>query len=432
MDTFGERRCDVAVVGGGLGGLATATLLARRGLEVEVLERATALGGRAATHEHQGFSFNEGAHALYRGGAAARVLGRIGVRWSGRRPPGGGLALLGGRCHPLPTTPGVLLTTSLLSWSAKMSGAKVMARLRSIDPRPLAGVSWSAWAEREVPDRTLRAMLETFVRVSTYANAPALVSAGATIEQLRLSSGAGVDYLDGGWGSLVHASADAARDAGAQVRAGVRALCAGQDGAGWTLSTDTERVRCRALVIATGPAAARSIVPSEWLAQAAFAAIPAKAACLDVALSRLPDPEATFVLGVDRPLYLSVHSRTARVAPPGGALVSTMKYLPPGQTPDADRDLAELESLLDRVQPGWRDAVVERRWLPSMIASNALVTAAAGGTSGRPGPRVPDAPGVWVVGDWVGGEGMLLDASLASAERAADDVAVALATARVA
>ena len=67
-----------------------------------------------------------------------------------------------------------------------------------------------------------------------------------------------------------------------------------------------------------------------------------------------------------------------------------------------------------------------------MIASNALVTAAAGGTAGRPGPRVPDAPGVWVVGDWVGGEGMLLDASLASAERAADDVAVALAAARVA
>ena len=181
---------------------------------------------------------------------------------------------------------------------------------------------------------------------------PALVSAGATIEQLRLSSGAGVDYLDGGWGSLVNASAEAARDAGAHVRAGLRALCAGQDGAGWVLSTDTERVRCRALVLATGPAAARSIVPSEWLAQAAFAAIPAKAACLDVALTRLPDPDATFVLGVDAPLYLSVHSRTARVAPPGGALVSTMKYLPPGEPADADRDLAELESLLDRVQPG--------------------------------------------------------------------------------
>ena len=44
----------------------------------------------------------------------------------------------------------------------------------------------------------------------------------------------------------------------------------------------------------------------------------------------------------------------------------------------------------------------------------------------RPGPRVPDAPGVFVVGDWVGGEGMLLDASLASAERAAAELGDAL------
>jgi len=151
-----------------------------------------------------------------------------------------------------------------------------------------------------------------------------------------------------------------------------------------------------------------------------------------VALARLPDPRATFALGVDWPLYLSVHSRTARVAPPGAALVCTMKYLAPQETPDAARDLAELESLLDALQPGWRDVAVDRRWLPAMVASNALVTAAAGGAAGRPGPAVPDAAGVWVVGDWVGGEGMLLDAAMASGERAADDVSATLAGAKVA
>jgi hypothetical protein len=43
--------------------------------------------------------------------------------------------------------------------------------------------------------------------------------------------------------------------------------------------------------------------------------------------------------------------------------------------------------------------------------------------AGRPGPRVPDAPGAFVVGDWVGDEGMLLDAALASAERVASELA---------
>ena len=160
--------------------------------------------------------------------------------------------------------------------------------------------------------------------------------------------------------------------------------------------------------------------------------MPVHAACLDVALARLPSSSATFALGVDVPLYFSVHSRTARLAPPGAELASAMKYLPAGTRADPARDLDELEAWLDLLQPGWRELVVDRRWLPSMVASNALVLARTGGLRGRPGPAVPDAPGLFVVGDWVGGEGMLLDASLASAERAADELSGVLSAARVA
>jgi hypothetical protein len=92
-------------------------------------------------------------------------------------------------------------------------------------------------------------------------------------------------------------------------------------------------VQCRALVLATGPAAASAIVTSDALAAWCGRAIPVKAACLDVALARLPNEKMTFALGVDRPLYFSVHSRTATVAPPGAALVSAMRYLPPNEGP---------------------------------------------------------------------------------------------------
>ena len=44
---------------------------------------------------------------------------------------------------------------------------------------------------------------------------------------------------------------------------------------------------------------------------------------------------------------------------------------------------------------------------------------AAGGLPGRPRPEVPEAPGLYLAGDWVGSEGMLADASLASARSAA-------------
>jgi hypothetical protein len=48
------------------------------------------------------------------------------------------------------------------------------------------------------------------------------------------------------------------------------------------------------------------------------------------------------------------------------------------------------------------------------------VTARGGGLAGRPGPAVQGAAGLYVAGDWVGADGMLVDASFASARRAAE------------
>jgi phytoene dehydrogenase-like protein len=430
--TDAERWVDVAVVGGGLGGLATAALLARRGLGVVVLERAHELGGRAATHVHHGFCFNLGGHALCRGGAAARVLGELGVRWTGRRPPSAGVAELEERAYGLPLTAGSLLTTGLLGWSAKAQGARLMTRVPSLNAATLAGVPLSSWLQGRVADATMRATVEALVRVTTYANAPSLLDAGAAVAQLQLGQKPGVVYLDGGWQTLVDGAAEAARAAGAELRTGARVACASACEGGWRVALeDGATLACRTLVLATGPSTARSIVPSEALAAWANRCIPVRTACLDLALARLPR-DTTFALGIDRPLYFSVHSATARVAPDGAALVSLMKYLSPTEPADPARDESELEAWMDRLQPGWRDVLVERRWLPGMIASNALVTAAGGGLRGRPGPRVPDAPGVFVVGDWVGPEGMLLDASLASAQQAAAQVGEALAVAEVA
>ena len=113
---------------------------------------------------------------------------------------------------------------------------------------------------------------------------------------------------------------------------------------------------------------------------------------------------------IDEPLYLSVHSAFAQLTPKGGALVQTARY--------GGGDQAELEKLLDRVQPGWRDVVVHRRFLPAMVVSNAALPPQRDGSTLRPQPVTP-IRGLYLAGDWIGSEGLLSDASLASARAAA-------------
>ncbi len=145
------------------------------------------------------------------------------------------------------------------------------------------------------------------------------------------------------------------------------------------------------------------------------------AACLDVALSRLPEPGRLFALGIDRPVYFSVHSAAARLAPRDAAVIHVMKYLsqPADNSGIVER---ELELLLDRLQPGWRELVVQRRFLPSLTVAHRTVTAESGGLGGRPGPELPGVEGVYLAGDWVGPVGMLADASFASGRSAAERI----------
>jgi len=99
--------------------------------------------------------------------------------------------------------------------------------------------------------------------------------------------------------------------------------------------------------------------------------------------------------------------------------VFTFKHLDPRHPGDPREDERDLENLLDAVQPGWRDVLVKRQYLPRIESVGALPTAKNGGFTGRPSPRVPGLADLYLAGDWVGPEGFLVDASMASAHRVA-------------
>jgi phytoene dehydrogenase-like protein len=414
---------DAIVVGGGLAGLAAASYLARAGRRVALYEKSANLGGRAVTQERGGFYFNLGAHALQDKSDATQVLAELGVPYSGGKPQ----TIWGsrdGEMHIFPAGPLSLLRTALLSPAAKLEAGRALIALQTASVRDLQGVSFADWLRRSVTYPEVRALLEAAARVLTYTNAPEMLSAGLVAERLRLAAKATVIYIDGGWQTLVDGLRRVAEKSGVEIvtGAGVEAIEQSDGSVTGVRLRDGSTRSARSVVIAASPHDASRLVGGEagaTLRRWDERAEPARFACLDVALRSLPAPDRPVVVGIDKPLFFSAQSLYSKVAPEGQVLAYTFKYLEPGVATDAAEDRRELEEWLDLVQPGWRDQVVDQRFLPHMEVSNAIVSAAQGGIAGRPGPEVPGVRNLYVAGDWVGSRGMLVGASLASARTAA-------------
>jgi phytoene dehydrogenase-like protein len=413
---------DVVVVGGGLAGLSAACYLARGGVAVTLFEKARNLGGRATTQNREGYHFNRGIHALYTGGATEEVLQELGVPYSGHSPKEVYI-LRQGKLYSAPYDPLTLLRSRLFGTASKLELARVFASLPRLNPRELARVSVQEWLERNIRRPRVRQFMAAFARTYVYSSALDLVSAEVFIAKMQLTLNNPVIYIDGGWQMLVEGLRRAAEQAGAQIVSSTRVEAVEhQNGRVQGVHLrDGRSVRASAVIIATAPKDAVKLVDSGTyppLRQLVKSLIPAQVACLDVALSRLPNSRYTIVQDMERARFMSTQSLYSRVAPTGGALIYTFKQLDPRQPSDPGEDECDLEDLLDTAQPGWRDMLVKRQYLPRIDAIGMLPTARGGGYAGRPGPQVPGIANLYLAGDWIG-EGFLSDPSMGSARQVA-------------
>ena len=178
-------------------------------------------------------------------------------------------------------------------------------------------------------------------------------------------------YLDRGWQSLISRREELALAAGVRIvsNRAVASVIRDPKVCGVVLENG-EIARSSAVLVAASPRTTAELIaadPRTHIMAWARNATPIVASCLDVALTSLPRPKVVAAFGIDRPLYASVQSATAQLTPDGGALIHLMRY---GglRGSDAHTVEAELARILDLLQPGWRELLLKKRFLPNLTS----------------------------------------------------------------
>jgi oxygen-dependent protoporphyrinogen oxidase len=275
----------VAVVGGGVAGLAAALEAGRRGARVTVLESSSRLGGKVARSEVGGRQVDEGADAMLTRVPDGLALAREAGLEADLVAPAAGQAFVwsrgalrplpAGTLLGLPTDLAALARSGLLSGRGlnrvpldlllpgapveedvsvgdlvrRRLGGEVVERL--VDP--LLGGVYAGRADR----LSLRATLPQLVRHAA-AHRSLLLAARAARAQTPPTDGPLFNSLTGGLGRLPDALAAAS---GAEVRLGTTVRALARTPTGWRLTTgsaaDPQHLDADAVVLAVpaGPAA---------------------------------------------------------------------------------------------------------------------------------------------------------------------------------
>ncbi|WP_139368254.1 phytoene desaturase family protein [Evansella clarkii] len=422
---FMAEKWDVVIVGGGLAGYVAANILCEKtNLSVLLLESRRKTGGRAITEKRNGSLFNLGPHALYKGGNAKPILEELGVKLSGKPPGTRGILLKGSTDYEAPFSLSGILKTTFLTWGERMEWVRVVSKLNNTDPKNLAeDQTFKHWVEQAAKSLKVRSLLYVLGRLATYCHAPDITSAKVMINHMKLAM-RGVIYLDGGWQTIIDQLHNRAVISRVEVRTNIVVkkikVNGGNDCFQVVLADGSEIFGNQVLFTGSPNELDRILNLTDANSPLSFfrEIKPVKAATLDIALERLPQPARLFAMGIDEPFYYSVHSANAKLSESGqNTVLHVLKYFREEEEGHGEGIQDELYQFLEKVQPEWGNQLIEKRCLPRIIVNQRLPI--AGDENRLELAEKMIIPGLYIAGDWASPDLILSEAAVSSAKKAA-------------
>jgi phytoene dehydrogenase-like protein len=217
----------LVIVGGGLGGLATAALLAKDGYSVTLYEKTQTLGGRATFKKIADYWLDSGFHSIRKAdkGPAAAVLEKIGKQIDFATKYSEGVipkTYHNGRLADSPLSAGQLLFRyPLLSFMQKLRMMMLIQKIKKIPMEKLDQMTIAELlAAAKVNDKNIIAHIKQMIAIAYYCE-PDLekISAGELARYLA-DWPYDVGFPKGGWKQLIDKLQEAIVENGGVIRTG--------------------------------------------------------------------------------------------------------------------------------------------------------------------------------------------------------------------
>src|ERR671917_1547797 len=221
------KRGKAIIVGAGLGGLATAALLAKDGFSVTVYEKTQTIGGRAVCKKIGDYRLDSGFHSLRKAdkGPAAVVLEQLGKRIEFATKYSEGVVpktYVNGKLADSPLSVGqLLLRYPLLTFIQKM---RMMILIQKIKRTPMEELDQTTVAEllaaANISDKNIIAHIKQMIAIAYYCE-PELekISAGELARYLA-DWPYDVGFPKGGWKQVIDKLQEAIVENGGVIRTG--------------------------------------------------------------------------------------------------------------------------------------------------------------------------------------------------------------------
>jgi squalene-associated FAD-dependent desaturase len=406
----------VAVVGGGLAGIAAALECADAGASVTLLEARRRLGGATFSVRRNGYWLDNGQHVALRCCTAYRTLlrrlgveGRLDVQPRLRIPvlaPGGTTAVLSRSSLPAPLhLAATLLRYRHLTVTERLAAIRGAAALRTLDPEDtsLDGQTFGSWLRAHgQSERTISALwnLIALPTLNLDADDASLLGAAKVFRTGLLDESDACD-LAVPRVPLQHLHGDPARaalkDRGARVELGSVVRGVEPMGSGFVIGTQGEPVEADAVVVAVPHQAVAKIVPAGVVDETATEALgesPIVNLHLHYDRRVLGEPLAA---AIDSPVQW-LFDRTASSGVERGQLVSVSL-----SGADAEVRLTR-DEIVARLRPAVEHLLPEARGATLLEAAvtkepRATFRAVPGTAASRPEPRTA-VRGLYLAGAW--------------------------------